>query len=88
MSEAQIPGTTNCDTCFGTTVIDFGGAEIACPDCHMEELISVTTIWANSRGQEFTRTTTHKAAWVADAMDAATAPLPASCSDVLDQFIG
>ena len=84
--EAQIPGTTDCDTCFGTTVIDHAGAEIACPDCQ-PELITVTTIWVNRRGREFTRTTSHLATTVVDAMDAASAELPDTCCDILDQYI-
>ena len=91
MDMSETANTSTCITCYDTNVIDHWGAEISCPDCPATErleMMTVHTVWANIAGREFTRTKTYRAAWVADAMDMATADLPASCTDVLDQYMG
>jgi hypothetical protein len=87
MNAPQIPGTTECNTCYGTTTIDQGGAEINCPDCPVAENFEVTTVWENVSGREFTRTKSYRAAWVADAMDLALGDMPESCSEIVDQYL-
>jgi hypothetical protein len=86
----QIPGTTDCSTCYGTTTVDQGGKEINCPDCPIVEtfeMMAVTTIWQNVSGREFSRTKSYRAAWVADAMDLALGDMPESCNDIVDQYL-
>jgi hypothetical protein len=86
----QIPGTTGCNTCYGTTTVDQGGKEINCPDCPVAEFLesfTVATVWQNTKGREFTRTKSYRAAWVADAMDMALDALPDSAVDIVDQWM-